>query len=232
MRAIGAGRRQVLGVGAARGRRRRADRLGRSAWSAGIGVAAGLQGDAHRHGHRHPRRRRRAHQHGDHRSLVAGLGVSVASAVFPARRAAKVPPIAAMRDVAVDSSGSSRRRVVIGLGVTGARRARHGRRAVRWRRRGLDRPRCADRVHRRRRARPGAGPPDQPGDRCPAAQAQGHARARIARENAMRNPKRTSATAAALMIGVALVGLHHDPRRRRRRRRSTRRRRRTSTVTS
>ena len=29
----------------------------------------------------------------------------------------------------------------------------------------------------------------------------------IARENAIRNPKRTSATAAALMIGVALVGL-------------------------
>ena len=29
----------------------------------------------------------------------------------------------------------------------------------------------------------------------------------IARENAMRNPKRTSATAAALMIGVALVGM-------------------------
>jgi putative ABC transport system permease protein len=29
----------------------------------------------------------------------------------------------------------------------------------------------------------------------------------LARENAMRNPKRTSATAAALMIGVALVGL-------------------------
>ena len=28
----------------------------------------------------------------------------------------------------------------------------------------------------------------------------------LARENAMRNPKRTSATAAALMIGVALVG--------------------------
>src|SRR5207342_458046 len=28
----------------------------------------------------------------------------------------------------------------------------------------------------------------------------------LARDNAMRNPKRTSATAAALMIGVALVG--------------------------
>ncbi len=29
---------------------------------------------------------------------------------------------------------------------------------------------------------------------------------KLARENAMRNPKRTSTTAAALMIGVALVG--------------------------
>src|SRR4029079_14271015 len=28
----------------------------------------------------------------------------------------------------------------------------------------------------------------------------------LARQNAMRNPKRTSATAAALMVGVALVG--------------------------
>ena len=41
-------------------------------------------------------------------SLVAGLGVSVASAVFPARRAAKVPPVAAMREVAVDDSARSR----------------------------------------------------------------------------------------------------------------------------
>jgi len=50
-------------------------------------------------------------------SVIAGLGVSVASAVLPARKAAKVPPIAAMRDVAVDSSGSSRRRMVIGSAV-------------------------------------------------------------------------------------------------------------------
>ena len=52
-------------------------------------------------------------------STIAGLGVSVASAVFPARRAAKVPPIAAMRDVAVDQSSSSRRRVVNGTIITG-----------------------------------------------------------------------------------------------------------------
>ena len=39
-----------------------------------------------------------------------------------------------------------------------------------------------------------------------AAAACGAPRAQLARENAMRNPKRTAATASALMIGVALVG--------------------------
>ena len=34
---------------------------------------------------------------------------------------------------------------------------------------------------------------------------------KYAQENAYRNPKRTAATASALMIGVALVGVHHDP---------------------
>ena len=51
-------------------------------------------------------------------SLIAGLGVSIASALLPARRASRVAPVAAMRDVAVDSSGSSRRRAVIGTVVT------------------------------------------------------------------------------------------------------------------
>src|SRR3954452_24238413 len=51
-------------------------------------------------------------------SLMAGLGVSVASAYFPARKASKVPPIAAMRDVARDTSGSSRRRLVMGSAIT------------------------------------------------------------------------------------------------------------------
>jgi putative ABC transport system permease protein len=63
--------------------------------AAGVGVASGLS------------------------ALLAGLGVSIASAVLPARRAAKVPPIAAMRDVAVDHSSRSRRRIVNGTIVTG-----------------------------------------------------------------------------------------------------------------
>src|SRR6266540_7341445 len=53
-------------------------------------------------------------------SLLTGLLVSVGSAVLPARRASKVPPIAALRDLAHDRSGRSRRRVVIGAAVTAA----------------------------------------------------------------------------------------------------------------
>jgi len=53
-------------------------------------------------------------------SLLTGVLVSAAAAVLPARKAAKAPPIAAMRDLAQDSSGRSRRRVVIGAAVTAA----------------------------------------------------------------------------------------------------------------
>jgi putative ABC transport system permease protein len=52
-------------------------------------------------------------------SFVAGLAVSLASALFPARRAGRIAPIAALRDVAVDSSSSSGRRVVSGVVLTG-----------------------------------------------------------------------------------------------------------------
>lgn len=138
-------------------------------------------------------------------STIAGLGVSVASAVFPARRAAKVAPIAAMRDVANDVSGSSRTRAVAGLGLTAVGGAAMAA--------GL----FGD-------AGPGPvglgallvflgvavlGPVlARPLSRVigsPLPRLKGTA-GTLARENAMRNPKRTSATAAALMIGVALVG--------------------------
>ncbi len=52
-------------------------------------------------------------------SMVVGTVVTVLAAYLPARRAAKVAPVAAMRDVAVDSSGTSRRRAVIGTVLTG-----------------------------------------------------------------------------------------------------------------
>ena len=137
-------------------------------------------------------------------SIIAGLGVSVASAVFPARKAAKVPPIAAIRDVAIDSSGSSRRRMVIGSAVGGLGALVMGAGLFG----GAGAPMLA------------LGAPlvfvgvailgpvlARPISRMlgwPLPRVKGMA-GTLARENAMRNPKRTSATAAALMIGVALV---------------------------
>jgi putative ABC transport system permease protein len=139
-------------------------------------------------------------------SLVAGLGVTVASAILPARRAAKVPPIAAMREVAQDRSANSRRRVAIGVAVTGLGAAVMSA--------GLFGGAGVTMV--------GLGAPivfigvavlgpvlARPLSRvigAPLARLRGVPGA-IAQQNAMRNPKRTSATAAALMIGVALVGL-------------------------
>jgi putative ABC transport system permease protein len=138
-------------------------------------------------------------------STIAGLGVSVASAVLPARRASKVPPIAAMRDVAVDRSSRSRRRVVNGtmvtvLGAAAMSAGLFGGAGIMPVGLGallvfigvavlgpvLARPmsRVLGAPLPRLRGMPGT----------------------LARQNAMRNPKRTSATAAALMIGVALVG--------------------------
>jgi putative ABC transport system permease protein len=140
-------------------------------------------------------------------ALVAGLGVTVASAFFPARRAAKVPPLAAMRDVAVDHSSQSGRRVTIGVVVTalGA-----GLLAL-----GL----LGDVGNPAAVVGLGAatvflgvavlGPViARPLSRvigAPLPRLRGVA-GTLARENAMRNPKRTAATAAALMIGVGLVG--------------------------
>jgi putative ABC transport system permease protein len=138
-------------------------------------------------------------------ALIAGLFVSVASAVFPARRASKVPPIAAMRDVAHDTSGHSRKRVVVGVAVVALGAAAIASGLVGGAAVGavglgamlvfvgvaILGPTIAGPVARVIGA--------------PLPRFKGMA-GTLARENAMRNPKRTSATAAALMIGVGLVG--------------------------
>ena len=111
-----------------------------------------------------------------------------------------------MRDVAVDSSGHSRRRVVIGTVLTGARRSAAGRRCG-WRGCGPDRCRraCACSPAWSCSARSSA-PASCGIVGAPVAAFRGMTGV-LARDNAARNPKRTAATASALMIGVALVVL-------------------------
>jgi putative ABC transport system permease protein len=141
-------------------------------------------------------------------SFAVGLIVTLLAALSPARKAGKVPPVAAMRDVAISSSGyGSKQRVMVGVGVLalGAASLLYGL---------LGKPSSAlsivgggvllvffgVSVLGRTVALPLSRIIGLPLPRLRGI--AGH----LARENAMRNPKRTAATASALMIGVGLVG--------------------------
>ena len=140
-------------------------------------------------------------------SAIVGVTVTVLSAVGPALRASRVAPIAALRDVAQDLTASSIRRAVIGLVVTGAGVAAFaggvvgsGDGALSLLGLGAVTTIIGIFVLGPVIARPAVHVLASP------APAVDGTTGRLARENAKRNPKRTAATASALMIGVALVG--------------------------
>ncbi|HMQ25843.1 MAG TPA: FtsX-like permease family protein, partial [Acidimicrobiales bacterium] len=135
--------------------------------------------------------------------LGVGVVVTLVAAIVPARRAAKVAPIAAMRGVAVDRSGRSVVRAVAGglvttLGVAALAVGLGGGDAgvvglgalIVFLGVGILGPVIARPVSRLLGA--------------PLPRLRGVTGA-MARENASRNPKRTSATASALMVGLGLV---------------------------
>jgi putative ABC transport system permease protein len=204
LRAVGASRRQVLGsvlleavvVGLI------AALLG---VAAGVGVAVGLRALLSRFGLEIPAGGIVLAPRTVLISLLVGVLVSAASAVLPARKAAKAPPISALRDLAHDSAGRSRRRVVIGAAVTAA---------------GVTALSLGLLLDPKRMLLVGLGAATifigaavlGPVIAAPASRFIGAPLpvikgmpGMLARENAIRNPKRTSATAAALMIGVSLV---------------------------
>jgi putative ABC transport system permease protein len=139
-------------------------------------------------------------------AFVVGVGVSVLSAVMPAVRAGRVRPIAALRDVAVDRSGLSLGRVAFGLLLTAAgvvtfalglsASGKDGLPLI-----GLGAMTVILGVFTLGPVLVG------PAIRLLGAPTRLFGvTGKYARENARRNPKRTAATASALMIGVALVG--------------------------
>jgi putative ABC transport system permease protein len=141
-------------------------------------------------------------------SVLAGLIVTLVAAVSPARKAAKVPPVAAMQDLRVGSTGyGSKERVMVGIAILAA---------------GIGALFTGLFTHV---ASPilivGAGAllvflgvsvlgrtvslPLSKAIGAPLPRLRG-VTGSLAQENAMRNPKKTAASASALMIGVGLVG--------------------------
>ncbi len=206
MRAIGASRRQVLlsilveaiGVGVI------ASLVG---LAAGVGVAAGLKVLLTAFGIALPAGGVVFQPSTAVIALSAGVLVTVGAAVSPARKAGKVPPIAAMRDIQTTSSGyGSKERIIVGILVlaTGVAGLLYGL---------LGSPSNALAIVGGSAIIVFFGVSvlgrtvSLPMSRFigwPLPRARGIA-GHLARENAMRSPKRTAATAAALMIGVGLV---------------------------
>jgi len=135
-------------------------------------------------------------------SIVVGTVVTLVSGFFPAWRASRVPPVAAMRDVAVDTGGRTRVRAVVGglflvlgllvlyLGLFSADNLQLVGLGIAMVFLGviIVGPLFA-----------------KPMSRIIGAPVRFAFTGRLAGENAMRNPRRTAATASALMIGVGLI---------------------------
>ena len=141
--------------------------------------------------------------------LVVGIGVTVIAALVPAVKASRVPPIAVLREVATERTRPSVARVVVGVVITLAGIASVVGSLF------ADTP--ADALES---AGLGAvilivatlvlGPvmagPITSLLGMPVQWARGTT-GRLARENAMRNPRRTAGSASALLIGVSVVAL-------------------------
>ena len=106
-------------VGAVRGRRSSACSVACSVWPAGIGLAYGLAALLKAVGSGLPGGGLVLSARTVIISLVVGIGVTVISAYAPARRAAKIPPVAAMRAEFASTGSSLRIRTIIGAVVFG-----------------------------------------------------------------------------------------------------------------
>lgn len=136
-------------------------------------------------------------------TIITGVIVTVLSAILPARRAGKVPPLAALRDTAIETTGSNKKRFAIGLatlalGAAALIAAGAGASTVFL---GLGVLFVFAGVLI---VGPGVAKPVALWIGRPIEKLRGVTGA-MARQNAARNPKRTARTAAPVLIGVALV---------------------------
>jgi putative ABC transport system permease protein len=206
LRAIGASRRQVLvsvvietlGVGAV---------ASVAGLAAGIGVAALLKGLFDAAGFDLPAGGIVVSGGAVLVSLVVGVAVTLIAGIVPAIKASRIPPLAALRDVAVERTSPSAPRVMTGAILAGLGVATTAATAL------SDDPSLTTVglgavitlagavvlgpvVARRVAGMLGV----------PLARLRGLTGS-LARQNAIRNPRRTAATASALMVGIGIVTL-------------------------
>ncbi len=145
-------------------------------------------------------------------ALIVGIGVTLLASLTPARRAAKVPPIAAMRAGFRFGSGEGTRRTIIAIvlsvvgiaamvyGIFGG--ASTGLLLISL---GLGAVLVfvAVSMYAPLFSSPTASFLGAPLEHLPGDRVTGH----LARQNAARNNKRTASTAAGLMIGLALIAM-------------------------
>jgi putative ABC transport system permease protein len=136
-------------------------------------------------------------------ALIVGVGVTVVSAVSPARRAVRIAPMAAISDQAAESDRSSRRRFVVAsvLLVAGVILLAVGLTQPAIQLVGLG---AAVVFLGAGMLAPLVARPMSSVIGRPLAALLG-ASGKLGRENSMRSPKRTAQTSAALMVGLALV---------------------------
>jgi len=206
LRALGASRRQVLGsvlieavaVGII------AALIG---LAAGVAVAAGLEALLSAFGLTLPSGSLVVNARTIVLSLLIGIGVTVVAAISPARKAAKVPPVAAMQEATVGSTGyGSKQRAIVGIAILAIGVAAlftglfgHVSNAFLVVGLGVLLVFLGVSVLGRTIALPLSRAIGAPLPRVKGVTGT------LARENTMRNPKRTAASASALMIGVGLI---------------------------
>lgn len=140
-------------------------------------------------------------------SMVIGVVVTLVAAYLPARRASRVPPVAAMRDDVAMPQRSLRVRTAVGLllfvagiAALGGSLSASGRNAASLVGAGVGLTIVAAVVLSPVLSRPAIGVLGALYPRWFGTVG------RLARDNAQRNPRRTAATSSALMVGLALVG--------------------------
>ena len=173
--------------------------------AAGIGVAGGLKGVFDSFGFALPAGGLVVKASTLLIAVAAGLSATVIAGVLPAVRASRVPPLAALRDVAAEAAAPSGLRMGVGAallvgGVAGTASAAVAGRA------GLVAVAAVCTVIGVVVFGPVAARPAMSLLGAPVAALRGITGS-LARQNTRRNPRRTAASASALMGGVAVVAL-------------------------